>query len=310
LTGGPFTHNELEIDVYQYFSLSRILEPSISHWAIGWNKRESVWTSMGPKCTVEAPVELVNLCRSQSYLKTLPDGVKENLPEVTRAIHYQQFPESIRPNENRAILFRQMDNGQIWFDSINFSKPKAYCSHEGIEKEAEETKRSVDEIIDFLGEPDPLRHFWEFVDKSVLVSFKEQNKPHNYTKFMERVLESENEWLPIMDANVSHLELDDIDALLVGSETAISKYEELPPPKTKPRTQLHKISKIIVEMTEKAKLWMKESESDYQQLEPIEEEGEEYLEAPSFYQQTTPFETKYPETSKKEVKSIFDDYSG
>jgi hypothetical protein len=44
-----------------------------------------------------------------------------------------------------------MDNGQIWFDSINFAKPKAYCSHEGIEKEPEQMRQSIDEIIEFLG---------------------------------------------------------------------------------------------------------------------------------------------------------------
>lgn len=43
-----------------------------------------------------------------------------------------------------------MDNGQIWFDSINFAKPKAYCLHEGVEKNQEETKKSVNEIIDFF----------------------------------------------------------------------------------------------------------------------------------------------------------------
>lgn len=43
-----------------------------------------------------------------------------------------------------------MNNGQIWFDSINFAKPKAYCSHEGAEKEPEETIKSVEEIIKFF----------------------------------------------------------------------------------------------------------------------------------------------------------------
>lgn len=85
-------HEELEMDVYQYFSLSRILNTNVSNWAIGWNKREAVWTSMGPKCEMESTQFLVDFCRSQAHLPHLSDKVKDCLPEVTRAIHYQHFP--------------------------------------------------------------------------------------------------------------------------------------------------------------------------------------------------------------------------
>lgn len=50
------------------------------------------------------------------------------------------------------MFFRQMDNGQIWFDSINFAKPVAYRENEeGTEKDQVPTKESANEIIDFLG---------------------------------------------------------------------------------------------------------------------------------------------------------------
>lgn len=89
------------MDVYQYFALSRFLKPEISNWAIGWNRREAVWTSMGPKCEMDSPEFIINLCNSQAHLPKLPDKVVEQMPEVTRAIHYQHFPEVIY----RIIIF-------------------------------------------------------------------------------------------------------------------------------------------------------------------------------------------------------------
>lgn len=86
-------HDELEMEVYQYFSLSRILNTGISHWSIGWNKREAVWTSMGPKCQIEAPNHVVDWSVSHLHLPHLSDEIKKSFPEVTRAIHYQQFPQ-------------------------------------------------------------------------------------------------------------------------------------------------------------------------------------------------------------------------
>jgi hypothetical protein len=72
--------------------MSRVLKPLISNWSIGWNKRELVWTSMGPKCDLDSPSEIASLCQSQIYLPNLTDTIKDRLPHVARAMHYQHFP--------------------------------------------------------------------------------------------------------------------------------------------------------------------------------------------------------------------------
>jgi hypothetical protein len=69
-----------------------------------------------------------------------------------------------------------MDNGQIWFDSFNFAKPKEHCPHEGVEKDPEMLKASVEEVVKFLGESIPLDEFWEYVDRDVSFPPKDANR--------------------------------------------------------------------------------------------------------------------------------------
>lgn len=83
------------MDVYQYFSLSRILHTGVTHWAIGWNKKESIWTSMGSNCRLDSPNDVLNLCRSQSHLPSLDENIRNAIPDAALAMHYQQFPEVI-----------------------------------------------------------------------------------------------------------------------------------------------------------------------------------------------------------------------
>lgn len=48
---------------------------------------------MGPKCDMDNFDDILNLCQSQAHLPFIPEIVQDRLPEVTRAIHYQHFPE-------------------------------------------------------------------------------------------------------------------------------------------------------------------------------------------------------------------------
>ncbi|KAI6173227.1 hypothetical protein M3Y98_01059400 [Aphelenchoides besseyi] len=256
-TVGPFTHEELEIDVYQYFSMERVINPKISHWSVGWNKREVVWSSMGPLCEIESPHRLISLCKSQVNLPNLTNEVKERVPKFPRAFHYQHFPSASR--SNRAMFFQQMDNGQIWFDSINFAKPKPDCNHEGTEREPSVVEQSVKEIIRFL-ETTP-RDIFDFnLEDKYKKTPQEFLQKLNYNEFRKSKIMAHREALKTIAENAeisqSTIPFDDVDELLMPAlEDSPDNVPDVEVITVAPSDD-HVLSKIVVDMITKAKDWM------------------------------------------------------
>lgn len=71
---------------------------------------------------------------------------------------------------------------------------------------------------------------------------------------MDKLAQSVDTWKPLVNADTSQLELDDIDALL--QPTHNYQYEELEKPANTPASSQHTFSKIIINMASKTKRWL------------------------------------------------------
>jgi hypothetical protein len=80
----------------------------------------------------------------------------------------------------------------------------------------------------------------------------------------------EERWKPIVDVPAEELEVNDITKLLMSSEN-YSRHERLEPPVYAPLSNQHILSKIITDMSAKAKALM-ETEAAKERGEDVEDE--------------------------------------
>uniref|UniRef100_A0A915D019 Uncharacterized protein n=1 Tax=Ditylenchus dipsaci TaxID=166011 RepID=A0A915D019_9BILA len=101
--------------VYSLYALSQVKRPALSHWSFMFHKKECLWSSVGAKYDLDSPgLDIPVFINSHAGIPPLPNLP---LPVYTRAISYQTLP---RQYDTRSILFRQMDGGEIWYESILF----------------------------------------------------------------------------------------------------------------------------------------------------------------------------------------------
>uniref|UniRef100_A0A183BKP7 Anaphase-promoting complex subunit 1 n=1 Tax=Globodera pallida TaxID=36090 RepID=A0A183BKP7_GLOPA len=90
----------------------------LSHWSLMYHPNECLWSSLGSKYEMDSPrasiVQFVQLHSEMPRIET------HFLPEFTRAFHYQQLDKDLAIASTRAILFRQMEGGDIWYENVFF----------------------------------------------------------------------------------------------------------------------------------------------------------------------------------------------
>ncbi|KAL3108931.1 hypothetical protein niasHT_011481 [Heterodera trifolii] len=126
----PFVDPATGGRVFSHFALTHTKNPALSHWALLFHPSECLWSSVGPKYEMETPRHAVeqfvqlhtpgaNIFDHEDHGRALALARRAVdptvVPKYTRAIHYQQIGTS-----SRALLFRQMEGGEIWYDNVFF----------------------------------------------------------------------------------------------------------------------------------------------------------------------------------------------
>uniref|UniRef100_A0A914CFP8 Uncharacterized protein n=1 Tax=Acrobeloides nanus TaxID=290746 RepID=A0A914CFP8_9BILA len=104
--------------VYSYFGLSHTIKESLTQWSLYFHNNLEMWSSLGPIYGRKTPHAISDFTKNHLDFDRIDE---KQLPEFTRAIHYQSLPETSSNHLTRAFLFRMMDDGEIWYENVVFS---------------------------------------------------------------------------------------------------------------------------------------------------------------------------------------------
>ncbi|KAH7729794.1 prenyltransferase and squalene oxidase repeat family protein [Aphelenchoides avenae] len=137
ITTPPFSDPETGGRAFSVYALSQTRRPCVSHWAVFHHPNEGIWSSLGAPYHLDTPkISRFTECHRMTQI---PEDV---LPETTRAIHYQALPDSFGISQARALLFRQMEDGSVWYENVLFD-PRSYNTAADIEGNATKRRRVV-----------------------------------------------------------------------------------------------------------------------------------------------------------------------
>uniref|UniRef100_A0A7E4W755 Tox-SGS domain-containing protein n=1 Tax=Panagrellus redivivus TaxID=6233 RepID=A0A7E4W755_PANRE len=169
----PLSDTERPGAIYTYFTLSQCFSPQVTYWPMYLNTKESLWASLGPERELLSPKSILR------HLEVNPGSRirhfdESALPDYARSICYQKLPEEMSLNNTRALLLRQFDNGDIWFDNFSIS-PHPDTSYP-IATLREQSLRNVEYFFKKLDNLDRFANIASELSEEVKVPSKSQIK--------------------------------------------------------------------------------------------------------------------------------------
>uniref|UniRef100_A0A914Q2S2 Uncharacterized protein n=1 Tax=Panagrolaimus davidi TaxID=227884 RepID=A0A914Q2S2_9BILA len=103
--------------IYNFFSQNQTQYPQTSYWPVYLNTPNSIWSSIGPVKTLQIPSIIENYCLAKPG--TYPKNFSfKQLPKYSRSICFQSLATAHSIGDTRAIIFQQMDSGDIWYNNF------------------------------------------------------------------------------------------------------------------------------------------------------------------------------------------------
>ncbi|CAD5234117.1 unnamed protein product [Bursaphelenchus xylophilus] len=242
---GPFRDESSNITIYDYIVRNNFIRPGISHWAIGLNEKEQIWSSMGPNVMVPPPQNVVNYCRQNfTTSPALTEAEVDEIPKVPRAFYCEML------DQKRGIVFSQQDNGQIWMNNIIVSGvDQDSQKYLNIVNDREQRDQCVRDVKIFVNEHSNLKQLAEELSHE-LVMEKEDFMKTDRSTINGRIMAKQDRWMQILREEppvINELEdiFDEDDIPMTSELSKLNLVKEA-------KSEDHLLSKIILKTVKKA----------------------------------------------------------